>query len=191
MPAARALEDRKAFAEAVNLLQEANKLDPDSVAIARRLSRLYIGALGKLTLKYAVLVAYFTSLLSLVGPWLWYRFLRELVRDRDLALAGGVVLAALPSWSAIYSYFMQETLMLPLLGAALWATWRARRKGDVAGFVVAVGAWLAAGLTRGICLPLGAVAPIERSQHTKLIALRLTSGKPLDHSFEVDDHWQE
>jgi tetratricopeptide (TPR) repeat protein len=45
--AARALEDQRSFAEAVALLQQAQKLDPDSVAIARRLSRIYLGALGK------------------------------------------------------------------------------------------------------------------------------------------------
>lgn len=122
------------------------------------LYQLYIGMLAKLSLKIPVLVAYWTSLLSLLGPWLWYRFLRELLPGRDWALAGWVLLAALPSWSAIYSYFMQETLMLPLLGAALWATWRARRKGDVASFLVAVVAWMLAGFTRGICLPLGLVA---------------------------------
>jgi tetratricopeptide (TPR) repeat protein len=44
---ARALEDRLSFAEAANVLQEAFKLDPDSVAIARRLSRLYVGPLGR------------------------------------------------------------------------------------------------------------------------------------------------
>ena len=120
--------------------------------------QIYIGVLAKLTVYSPVLVAYWTSLLSLCGPWLWYRFLRELTPQRDWALAGWVLLAALPSWSAIYSYFMQETLMLPLLGAALWATWRCRRKSDTASFVLAVGIWLLAGLTRGICFPLGAVA---------------------------------
>ena len=122
------------------------------------LYQLYVGALAKLTLKVPVLVAYWTALLSVVGPWLWYRFLRELLPSRDWALLGWCVLAALPSWSALYSYFMQETLMLPLLGGALWATWRARRKGGVAPFVVALMVWLLAGLTRGICLPLGLVA---------------------------------
>jgi hypothetical protein len=53
---------------------------------------------------------------------------------------------------------MQETLMLPLFGAALWMTWRCRRKADTASFVLATGLWLSAGLTRGICIPLGAVA---------------------------------
>ncbi len=120
--------------------------------------QIYIGALAKITAAQPLLVAYWTALLSLSGPWLWYRFLRELLPDREWALAGWVVLSALPSWSAIYSYFMQETLMLPLLGMAMWATWRCRRKADAASFVLAVGVWQAAGLTRGICLPLGAVA---------------------------------
>jgi hypothetical protein len=120
--------------------------------------QLYVGMLAKITAAQPVLVAYWTALLSLSGPWLWYRFLRELFPDRDWALAGWVVFAALPSWSAIYSYFMQETLMLPLLGMALWATWRCRRKADTASFVLAAGIWLAAGLTRGVCMPLGAVA---------------------------------
>jgi tetratricopeptide (TPR) repeat protein len=45
--AARALEDRRQFNEAVALLQQAQKLDPESVAIPRRLGRIYIGALGR------------------------------------------------------------------------------------------------------------------------------------------------
>ncbi len=127
-------------------------------AIDPILYQIYIGVLAKLTLKIPQLVGYWTALLSLSAPWLWYRYLRELIPSRDWALVGWVLFAALPSWSAIYSYFMQETLMLPLLGAALWATWRCRRKGSPASFVLAVGLWLLAGLTRGICLPLGGVA---------------------------------
>jgi len=52
--AARALEDRRAWTDAVSLLQEALKLDPGSIAVARRLSRIYIGALGRpdLALEY-------------------------------------------------------------------------------------------------------------------------------------------
>lgn len=119
---------------------------------------VYLGVLAKITAGAPILVAYWTALLSLAGPWLWYRFLRELLRSRDWALAGWLLLAASPSWSAIYSYFMQETLMLPLLGAALWATWRCRRKQDTASFVLATGIWIMAGLTRGICIPLAAVS---------------------------------
>jgi tetratricopeptide (TPR) repeat protein len=45
--AARALEDRGLWNDAAAQLQEAAKLDPDSVAIARRLAKIYIGALGR------------------------------------------------------------------------------------------------------------------------------------------------
>jgi tetratricopeptide (TPR) repeat protein len=45
--AARALEERRAWTDAAALLQEALKLDPDSIAVARRLTRIYIGALGR------------------------------------------------------------------------------------------------------------------------------------------------
>jgi hypothetical protein len=56
---------------------------------------LYIGALAKLTVGQPLLVAYWTALLSLSGPWLWYRYLRELLPTRDWALAGWVLLSAL------------------------------------------------------------------------------------------------
>jgi hypothetical protein len=120
--------------------------------------QIYVAVLAKLSLKIPGLVAYFTTLLSLAGPWLWYRFFRELQSSKTLALAGWAFLSFLPSWVAIYGYFMQETLMLPLLGGALWATWRCRRKADTRTFVIMVFLWIATGLTRGIAVPLAAVA---------------------------------
>lgn len=120
--------------------------------------QIYVSALAKLSVKLPELVAFYTSLLALVGAWFWYRFLRELQSNKNLALAGWAFLTLLPSWTAIYAYFMQETLFIPLLGAALWATWRCRRKGDLASFSAMVFFWIAAGLTRGIAIPLAAVA---------------------------------
>ncbi len=119
--------------------------------------QLYVAVLAKFTLQLPGLVAYCTSILALLAPWLWYRFFRELQSSKGLALAGWAFLSLLPSWTAIYGYFMQETLMLPLLGAALWATWRCRRKGDAASFGLMVFFWIAAGLTRGIAIPMAAV----------------------------------
>jgi uncharacterized membrane protein len=105
-----------------------------------------------------MLVGFYTSLLSLITPWIWYRFFRELLQSRLIATGGWDALSDLPSWMAIYGYFMQETLLLPLLGAALYASWRCKRKQDVASFLVMVLLWTLAGLTRGITIPLAAVA---------------------------------
>ncbi len=120
--------------------------------------QLFVAVLGKLSLGNAALITYFTSILALLGPWFWYRFFRELQSNKTLALLGWAILMWLPSWTAIYGYFMQETLMLPLLGAALWATWRCRRKGDARNFIFMVALWVAVGLTRGIAIPMAAVA---------------------------------
>lgn len=119
--------------------------------------QLYISVLAKLSLQLPILVAFYTSLLSLITPWIWYRFFRELSPNKTIALGGWAFLALLPSWISIYSYFMQETLMLPLLGAALWSTWRARRKKTTSAFILMVGLWILVGLTRGIAIPLAAV----------------------------------
>ncbi len=119
--------------------------------------QLYIAAIAKIALGIPALVAFYTSLLSLLGPWLWYRFFRELQSNKTYALAGWAFLSLLPSWISIYTYFMQETLLLPLLGAALWATWRVRRKATVESFAWMVVLWILAGLTRGIVIPIAAV----------------------------------
>ncbi|WP_299599636.1 hypothetical protein [uncultured Microbulbifer sp.] len=120
--------------------------------------QLYIGLLAKMTLGEPLLIALYTALLACVTPWIWYRFARELLPGRLQATAVWAAISLLPSWIAIYSYFMQETLLLPLLGAALYATWRCRRKQTLASFMLMVGFWIAAGLTRGIAIPFAAVA---------------------------------
>lgn len=120
--------------------------------------QLYIGALAKLTLGIPELIAFYTALLSCITPWIWYRFLRELQPSKTVAVAGWAVLSLIPSWIGIYGYYMQETLMLPLLGAALYTTWRCRRKETPASFLVMIILWTLAGLTRGICIPMAAVA---------------------------------
>ncbi len=120
--------------------------------------QLYIGALAKLTLKYPPLIAFYTIFLACLTPWLWYRFVRELHPNKTVAIIAWVLLSWNPSWISIYGYFMQETLMLPLLGAALWATWRCKRKQTAAAFTCMVLLWALAGLTRGIVIPMAAVA---------------------------------
>lgn len=122
------------------------------------LYQLYMSALAKLTLQHPPLVAFYTCLLAIFTPWIWYRFFRELQPSKLIAVAGWAGIAVIPSWISIYGYFMQETLMLPLLGAALYYTWRCRRKQTVSSFGLMILFWVLAGLTRGICIPMAAVA---------------------------------
>lgn len=115
--------------------------------------QIWLGAIAQLTLGDPRAIAAYAALLSLVTPWLWYRFAREALYRKEHALLLFAALALLPSWITIFSYFMNETLLLPLLGAALWATWRALRAGSYAGVAVATVLWMAASMTRVIALP--------------------------------------
>ena len=119
--------------------------------------QLYVAFIAKLSLKIPAIVALITSVVAISAPWFWYKFIRELKVGKTLALSAWAFLSLLPSWTSIYSYFMQETLLLPLLGLSLWMTWRCRRKQTVGSFVLMVFLWAITGLTRGIAIPIAAV----------------------------------
>ncbi len=64
-------------------------------------------------------------LVSLITPLIWWLWMRLCLPRGPWALAGFALIALLPSWSAIFSFFMPETLLLPLLGLALCSSWLA------------------------------------------------------------------
>ncbi len=111
----------------------------------------------KLTNAESLAVAVYTALISIATPWIWYRFMRELLPQRELALLGWVILSWLPSWIGIFSYFMNETLLLALMGMSLWMTWRSVRKRTFESFVWAVVFWTATFMTKQVAAPMAAV----------------------------------
>jgi len=118
----------------------------------------WLSLVQRFTMGIPALIAVYAAGLSLLTPWCWYRFLREILTSRTLALAGWAVLALLPTWIGIYSYFMTETLLLPLIGVSLWLTLRAQRRPTLQTFLAMVVLWLVTGLTRGIAIPLAGIA---------------------------------
>lgn len=88
----------------------------------------WLGTCFKLFGHSAKSVAVYTGLLSASTPLLWYLWLCQSLTTKRLALVGLAILTFLPSWLGIYAYFMTETLVLPLLGLALWLTWRSAKQ---------------------------------------------------------------
>lgn len=122
--------------------------------------QMWMSLVQKITLGDPVLMGAYAGLLSVSTPWLWYCFMRDFLRSKTLALAGWAVLAWMPSWISIYSYTMTETLFLPLMGASLWQTVRARRLRTVGSFCGMVALWTLTGMTRGIGIPLAGMCGI-------------------------------
>jgi len=87
-------------------------------------------------------------------PATWYLFAKEVFKTRLAILRFTSLVSILPTFSFMFMYFMTETFLLPLLGACLWSTWRARRLGTNKAFLLSVTLWLIAILTRVVVLPL-------------------------------------
>ena len=86
-------------------------------------------------------IATYVGLLSVLTPWPWYCWAREVFATKAQSLLFIAILIYLPSWRGIYAYFMDETFLLPALGFALWLSWRAKRKKTAASLLMASLSW--------------------------------------------------
>ena len=117
--------------------------------------QLWLGAVIWITGGGATAICIHNAALSILTPWIWHRVVRELTGDSDVALVAWVVFCWLPSWIAIFSYTMSETLFLPLFGAALWLTLRSHRVQSIAPYFFSAFMWALAAATRVFALPFG------------------------------------
>ena len=118
-----------------------------------KLFQLWIWIIHTLSGEEVWLMNGFTGLLCAVMPYVWYRAARELF-SLPVALVLGIVISLSPTFFVIYSYFMNETLLLPMLGLALWMTLRAGRLRTRKNFIIAVICWVLALHARMTVLPL-------------------------------------
>lgn len=136
---------------------------------------IWLGLLIKLTGGSELALAVHNSILSVLTPWIWHRLVRELTADRDLAYAAWAVFCCVPSWIAIYSYTMSETLLLPLFGFALWMIFRARRVQSVGAYMLAATAAVLACSTRVFALPFCIAGLLWVLLHSQRRLLKLCS----------------
>jgi hypothetical protein len=95
------------------------------------------------------------GILCAAMPYGWYRALREL-QTRKRALAGALIIGLIPESIGLYAYFMNETLLLSLLGFCFWMTLRSNRKGTPSAYALAAVLWTCAAFTRTVALPMAA-----------------------------------
>lgn len=127
---------------------------------------LLLEVIARITLGDRMALAVYAALLSLVTPFVWYLFARTVLQRKLWALWFWAALTWLPSWVCIFSYFMNETLLLPLLGMSLWLTTRPAE--DTGGQWVGLNlSWISTCLTRIIALPLAVVALIFALRNTQ------------------------
>jgi len=100
-----------------------------------------------------------TAALSMALPFCWYKALRELL-PAAWALAGATVIGFMPSLVVIYSYFMNETLLLTLCACGFWLALRAMRTASVPTLWALALVWAGASYTRLAAVPLAAMCVV-------------------------------
>ncbi len=119
--------------------------------------QIWLSAVLRITSGARIAVAFYAAGLSIVTPWLWYRWMLLSIGQRTLALGGWAILSILPDWIRLYQFFMQETLLLPLVGLSLWLAWRAKEKLDNGSYLACGLAWGACLATKTTALPLAVI----------------------------------
>jgi hypothetical protein len=120
------------------------------------------------------------GLLCAAMPLGWYRALRELL-PRPWALGGAFAIALIPESVGIYAYFMNETLLMTLMGFCVWLTLRSHRKRTYSAFALACLACSCIALTRTIALPMaiGCIAALwltQSQRRQKLLIAAVVAG---------------
>ncbi len=119
--------------------------------------QVYVALIRAATADHALLLAAICAAASIAMPWTYYRAAREFGMARIPSRAIWALIAITPSLLTIYHYFMMETLLLPLVGLALWMSGRHLRKGGQCAFLWASLLWVLACLTKATVTPLAAI----------------------------------
>ena len=122
--------------------------------------QVWLSSVLRVTAGDRTAIAIYTALLSIVTPWIWYRWMRLALPGKQLALAGYAVLSLLPDWIKLYQFFLQETLLLPLVGLSLWISWRTEQRPSAGRFITSGLAWGFALMTKLTALPAALVTLI-------------------------------
>ncbi len=101
-----------------------------------------------------IAIAIYAALLGAVTPFTYYLWMKECLNDRKLALVGWAILSLSPTWTLYAGYFMQESLMLPLLGLSLWINWRAVRLKSIPSLIASGMLWGLTATTKPAVAPL-------------------------------------
>jgi hypothetical protein len=149
-------------------------LDPNPMGASNPFFyQFFLWAMFKLTHEAKPAMGVVAAWLSILYPFCWYLFAAQVTKRRITALRYASVISFLPTHVSMFSFFMNETLLYPLLGLAFWATSASIQKRSARWFILASFFWVLAVLTRSVVLPIGGLAMLWawwRQQHKVVTA---------------------
>jgi hypothetical protein len=157
----------------------AHFLDPGAMGASNPyVYQLYLFLVQRVTRDDRFAIGLITAALSVTYALVWYGFALSVFRRRVNALRFAVVLCWLPSHISMFGFFMNETIVLPLVGLALWLTRRTLDRRSPWSFVATATTWTLAVLTRSVVGPVGLACVLGswiRLRRRRWLALTLSS----------------
>ena len=104
--------------------------------------------------------AVYAGIMSATTAYVWYLWFKLCLPSKKLALLAYALIVWLPDWIKIYSYFMEETLLLPLVGLMLYFGWKAKQTLALKDSLLFAGAAGLSFITKATCAPILAITYI-------------------------------
>lgn len=120
--------------------------------------QLWLSIVGKITMGDRAAIIAYSILLTCTTLWVWYRFVLEVSHDGLLSLWVAALTSWLPDTITIYSYYMIESVLLPIVGIACWTTWKAARSTTWESRIWPIVLWTVSCLFKLAAFPLAVVA---------------------------------
>jgi hypothetical protein len=149
-----------AYSDAYRHLDNARHfLDPGPMGASNPfLYQFFLWIAVKVTHEQRTPIGIIAAWQSVLYIFFWYLFAIQVTRRRITALRFVVVLSFLPTHISMFSFFMNESLLGPLLGAAFAATAAAMQRRRLGWFLLAVALWALCVLTRSVVMPISIIA---------------------------------
>jgi hypothetical protein len=141
--------------------------------------QLFLYLVLKVTHEKKVLLNIVAAALCAAYPYVWYRFARLMMKARVNALRFASFISVIPTQAVIFQYFMNETMILPMLGCALWASASAAKHRSGWRFLLATVLWTCTILSRSIAVPLSIVTLTWALFHVRSQRLRPLFYRPI------------
>ncbi len=118
------------------------------------------------------------NIIALMLSWAtllaWYLVARAVVKEKRTALMYTAIFGLIPTHALMYMYFMPETVLMPLTGAALALTLHVIKRPTALRFLGSVFFWVCAILTKSVALPVAFVSSayaLWRQRRRRLVLL--------------------
>jgi hypothetical protein len=116
--------------------------------------QIWLGAAARIFGKSHPVVATYAGIMSVTTAYAWYLWFKLCLPTKRIAMVAFALITWMPDWIKLYTYFLDETLLLPLVGFMLYFGWKAKETLALKDCLLFAGFAGLSFITKATCAPL-------------------------------------